>query len=162
MKTILNLLFLVILFTFSTSCSTEELSATEIFSETTEIPETKAIEIEIMELINAHRLSQGLNALQKHDIIKVQTSGHSNFMAETSNVSHINFYARKSYLVYNAGAAIVTENVAYGYTSAQSVVNAWIKSDAHKLNMEGDYTNFNVSAVKNADNKWYFTNIFMK
>ena len=151
---------LALFLTFATSCSTD--SADDLQLEDITIPETKTIEVEIMELINAYRLDQGLNTLSNHDLIKSQAFSHSDYMVEMDNVSHANFYTRKSFLVKNAGANIVTENVAYGFTSAQSVVNAWINSDGHRANMEGDYTNFDVSAEQNAEGKWYFTNIFMK
>lgn len=160
MKTLLNLLFLALFLTFATSCSSE--SSDDLQLEDITIPETKEIEIEIMELINAYRIENGLNALSNHDLVKSQAFSHSDYMAEEDNMSHANFYNRKSFLVNNAGASVVTENVAYGFTSAQSVVNAWINSEGHRLNMEGDYTNFDVSAEQNAEGKWYYTNIFIK
>ena len=68
----------------------------------------------------------------------------------------------KEYLSKNANAIGVGENVAYGYSTAESVVNAWIKSEGHKKNIEGDFTHFEVTAEKSSDDKWYFTNIFIK
>ena len=83
-------------------------------------------------------------------------------MIEAANVSHDNFFQRKQSLQTNADANIVTENVAYGFSSAESVVNAWINSPSHRDNIEGDYTDFDVSAEQNNEGKWYFTNIFIK
>ena len=83
-------------------------------------------------------------------------------MVDKDEVSHDNFYKRSNYLKANAGAKKVSENVAYGYSRAESVVNAWIKSDSHRKNIEGDFTNFNISAEKNDEGKWYYTNIFIK
>jgi len=83
-------------------------------------------------------------------------------MIEVDNVSHDNFFLRKESLQTNADANIVSENVAYGFNSAASVVNAWINSPSHKDNIEGDYTDFDVSAEQNEAGKWYFTNIFIK
>ena len=62
----------------------------------------------------------------------------------------------------NAGALNVGENVAYAYSSAQSVVNAWLNSPSHRSNIEGDFTDFDISAEQNEDGKWYYTNIFIK
>ena len=56
----------------------------------------------------------------------------------------------------------VGENVAYAYSSARSLVNAWINSDSHRQNIEGDYTDFEVSAEQNKEGKWYYTNMFIK
>ena len=83
-------------------------------------------------------------------------------MIEQNQVSHDNFYERKTFLTANTGAKAVSENVAYGFTSAQSVVNAWLNSEGHKQNIEGNFSDFDISAEKNADGKWYYTNIFIK
>ena len=47
-------------------------------------------------------------------------------------------------------------------SNAQSVVNAWLNSDGHRQNIEGDFTDFDISAEQNANGQWYFTNIFVK
>ncbi|MEO8933436.1 MAG: CAP domain-containing protein, partial [Xanthomarina sp.] len=75
------------------------------------IPETKVVEIEILELINEYRLSKGLNSLESMATIKLQAYGHTSYMISNNNVSHDNFFQRKNYLVENAGANKVSENV---------------------------------------------------
>lgn len=163
MKLTNNLLMVLLIAFLSLSCSEDN---NEIQYEDSltiiDIPESKTIEIEIMELINNYRISQGLNSLNNHNIVKGQAYSHTDYMIRENNVSHHNFFSRKNFLVNNTGANRVSENVAYGYTSAQSVVNAWIKSDGHKGNIEGDFTDFEVSAEQNAEGKWYYTNIFIK
>ena len=157
----LPLLALIAVLTFS--CSTDSIDdKAEAFINNLTIPAPKTIEIEILELINNHRLSIGLNPLGNMDLIKSQTFQHSDYMAGNNVVNHDNFYNRSSYLKANAGAVKVSENVAYGYSSAQTVVDAWIRSEGHKANIEGDYTNFDVSAEKDTEGKWYYTNIFIK
>lgn len=152
---------LVALLTFS--CSTEEYPEETIDSvELLAAPEAKTIEIEILELINAHRINMGLNALSNHNTIKAVAYTHTDYMVEVNNVSHDNFFQRKNSLVQNASATKVSENVAYAFSSAQSVVNAWLNSDGHRANIEGDFTDFDVSAEMNSEGKWYFTNIFIK
>jgi uncharacterized protein YkwD len=125
-------------------------------------PQSKQIEIEIMERINTHRITLGLSALADHNMVKAVASTHTDYMIEVDNVSHDNFFQRKQSLQANADANIVSENVAYGFNSAESVVNAWINSPSHKENIEGDYTDFDVSAEQNTEGNWYFTNIFIK
>ena len=146
-----------------TSCSKD--SAVENTIDATEIlvaPQAKQIEIEIMELINNHRINQGLNPLDDHNTVKAVAYTHTTYMIEVANVSHDNFYQRKQSLQANADANIVSENVAYGFSSAEAVVNAWINSPSHKDNIEGDYTDFDVSAEQNDLGNWYFTNMFIK
>lgn len=146
-----------------TSCSTESIGEDSINSiELLAAPEAKQIEIEIMELINAYRINEGLNPLEDHSTVKAVARTHTDYMVEVANVSHDNFFQRKQSLQSNAEANDVTENVAYGYSSAESVVHAWLNSPGHKENIEGDFTDFDVSAEQNNEGKWYFTNIFIK
>ena len=146
-----------------TSCSNDSAAEDNINSiEVPIAPQAKQIEIEIMELINAYRINEGLNPLEDHSTVKAVASTHTDYMVEVANVSHDNFFQRKQSLESNAEANEVTENVAYGYSSAESVVNAWLNSPSHKENIEGDFTDFDVSAEQNNDGKWYFTNIFIK
>ncbi len=157
----LPLLALIALLTFS--CSTEEYPEETIDSvELLTAPEAKTIEIEILELINAHRINLGLNPLSNHNTIKAVAFTHTDYMVEVNNVSHDNFFQRKNSLIQNASATKVSENVAYAFSSAQSVVNAWLNSEGHRANIEGDFTDFDVSAEKNNEGKWFFTNIFIK
>ncbi len=159
--TLLPVMVLFAMFMFS--CSSDNLDdKAEAYNTNLVIPESKGIEVEILELINDYRLNQGLNPLQNMGIIKSQAHNHTAYMLEQNNISHDNFYLRKSYLVSNAGANVVSENVAYGYTNAQSVVNAWLNSDGHRANIEGDFTDFDISADQDEDGRWYYTNIFVK
>ena len=156
------LLAIIALLSF-TSCSTESLpedDATTINLQ--DAPAAKLIEIEILEKINEHRINIGLNPLENLGVIKSVAFSHTDYMVEVDNVSHDNFFQRKNSLIQNANATSVSENVAYAYSSAESVVNAWINSDGHRATIEGDYTDFDISAEQNEEGKWYFTNIFIK
>ena len=147
----------------SFSCSPEELPEETISSSSLPTPPAaKLIEIEILELINEHRINAGLTPLNDHNTIKAVAFTHTDYMVESNNVGHDNFFQRKNSLIENADATKVSENVAYAYNSAQSVVNAWIASDGHRETIEGDFTDFDISAEQNEDGKWYFTNIFIK
>lgn len=147
----------------SLSCSTDAIEEDKIENiANSYVPETKQIEIEILELINNHRISLGLNSLNGLSTIKAQAYGHTDYMIQEQQVSHDNFYERSSNLRNNPGASAVAENVAYAFSSAQSVVNAWLNSDGHREVIEGDFTNFDISAEKDKDGKWYYTNIFIK
>lgn len=156
--------FLAIIATLNfTSCSKDTMEDDALNAiEVPVAPQAKLIEIEIMELINAHRINEGLNPLQNHSTVKAVAFTHTDYMIEVDNVSHDNFFLRKQSLQANANANVVSENVAYGFNSATSVVNAWLNSPSHKENIEGDYTDFELSAEQNDEGKWYFTNMFIK
>ena len=134
----LPVLALLALLSFA-SCSTNSI---EDEAEALELKlvsqQAKVIELEILNLINDHRLSKGLSPLEDMSIVKSVAFSHTDYMVDNDEVSHHNFYTRSNYLKANAGAQQVSENVAYGYSSAESVVDAWIKSEAHKDNIEGD------------------------
>ncbi|MEM6514958.1 MAG: CAP domain-containing protein [Bacteroidota bacterium] len=163
MKPTKQLLIAALIAMFSFSCSNDLQTEEEL--QTIDLPQTpvaKDIEIEILELINQHRLEIGLPVLTNHNTVKAVAFTHTDYMIEVDNVSHDNFFLRKNSLVENASASIVSENVAYAYNSAESVVNAWLASEGHRENIEGDFVYTDVSAELNEDGKWYFTNIFMK
>ena len=153
------LIFLLVCYSCTTDSIDDKAEKLELKLTT---PQIKDIEIEILELINNHRLALGLSALDDMAVVKSVAYTHTDYMVDMNKVCHDNFFSRSSYLKQNAGAVKVSENVAYGYTSAQSVVNAWLKSEGHKANIEGDFTNFDISAEENAEGRWYYTNIFIK
>ena len=145
------------------SCSTEELPEDNYSTMALQqAPPPKAIELEILTLINEYRVEKGLPTLQDLEVIKSVAFSHTDYMVVNNVVSHDNFSQRYQSLVSNAGATKVSENVAYAYNSAQSVVNAWINSDSHREALEGDFSHFDVSAEQNEEGRWYYTNIFIK
>ncbi len=163
MKTLKLLPVMALMAVLSFSCSTEEIPNEIIDSSAlVSTPATKTIEIEILELINSHRIQMGLNPLNNLSIIKSVAFTHTDYMVGINQVNHDNFFQRKNSLIQNAGAATVSENVAYGYSSAQAVVNAWMNSESHRSNLEGDYTDFDISAEQNSEGRWFYTNIFIK
>jgi len=158
----LPILAFVVMIGFS-SCSTDNsvedtIAATDLNNP----PDVKVIEIEVLELINQHRISIGLNPLVDHSVVKAVAFTHTDYMIEANDLSHDNFYQRKESLEVNAEAVSVSENVAYGFSSPESLVNAWLNSPSHRETIEGDFTDFDISAEQNDNGKWYYTNIFIK
>ena len=90
----LPLLALVAFLTFS--CSTEDFPEETIDSMSLPVPPApKTIEIEILELINIHRINLGLTPLNNHEVIKAVAFTHTDYMVESNNVGHDNFFQRK-------------------------------------------------------------------
>lgn len=158
----LPVLAFVALISFS-SCSSESLPEETVTTiDINNPPDVKINEIEILQLINEHRISIGLNPLIDHSLVKAVAFTHTDYMIEEEGISHDNFYDRKESLEANAQAIKVSENVAYGFSSPGSLVNAWLNSPSHRDTIEGDFTDFDISAEQNEDGKWYYTNIFIK
>lgn len=121
------------------------------------------IEIGILDLVNNHRTSIGLNSLEKMDIISTVAKSHSDYMVKTGRVSHENFSNRHIKLTANANAIAVRENVGYGYSTAKDVLKAWLTSDIHKKVIEKPaYTHFGISTLQNIKGRSFFTQIFIQ
>ncbi|WP_372792934.1 CAP domain-containing protein [Lutibacter sp.] len=158
----INLLLFAFVCTFITSCSKEEDGI--YFNEINEVKvEYSTMELEILDLVNAHREELGLQALTNLNIISSVALSHTTYMAETHLVNHNNFAERQENLVLKANALSVGENVAYGFNTSSGVVNGWLNSDAHRAIIENsDYTHFGISIEQNNEGKNYFTQIFIK
>lgn len=166
MKPFANKLFLITAFILTfTSCTKEDTGV--YFNEMNTIPEVKTsyseIEFEILETINNYRVSINLLPLERLNIISSVAFSHTDYMVKSGEVNHYNFGERQQLLVSNANAKSVGENVAYGYNSAQGVVNAWLNSDEHRALIENSaYTNVGISTEKNSENRNYFTLMFIE
>ena len=132
------------------------------FESTLIVTETKIIETQILNLINHHRISIGLNELETLPIIKAVAYKHNIEMIEANKLSHNGFVERAEYLIYTTSSSNVAENLAYNYTTANSVFIAWMNSPGHRKNIEGDFTHFEISVDENKVGKNYITNIFIK
>jgi len=121
-----------------------------------------AIETEILTLVNEHRKSLDLAPLAPIAEISVEAESHNYYMLEVGEVSHDNFGVRYENLVKTVGAKAVSENVGYGYRTADAVVKAWLNSKGHKENIEGNHSHFGVSVLDDENGRNYFTNIFIR
>ncbi|NLP57425.1 CAP domain-containing protein [Lutibacter sp. B1] len=162
----ISTLFLISLILFS--CTKEE----EVFKtssdkigvliDTTSVTCT-SIETEILDLVNEHRKSLGMQTLKPLTIISAVAESHTKYMIETGEVNHDDFYLREQALVSEAGAKSVAENVAYGYVSASNAVNAWLQSESHRNIIENpNFTHFGISIDTNTEGRNYFTQMFIK
>lgn len=147
-----------------TSCSkdsVEEMDSANLNAKVTPV-DYSSFELEVLDLVNDYRTEQGLSELAFLDESSVLAAAHNDHMIHNNEVCHDDFGSRYQTLVQDVHAKSVSENVAYGYSSARAVVNAWIKSDGHKDNMLGDHTHFGISVKLAGNGKYYFTNIFVR
>lgn len=120
-------------------------------------------ELQTMKLINEHRVSVGLNVLEKVNHISYKCEEHNIYMIENNVVNHNDFVERSQNITSVLGAKKVGENVAYNYKTPEAALRAWLESPGHKENIEGDYTHFGLSVTTDAaTGKKYYTNIFVK
>lgn len=135
------------------SCSKEEVL---------EIPFETSIENEIMELINQHRVSVGLGELKANALMNEEARIHSyNMSTGAVPFGHDGFEDRVETIQSQLGGYIFAENVAKDYANAQIAVTAWLNSDGHKKNIEGDYNLSGIGVVLGDDGMLYFTQLFI-
>lgn len=124
--------------------------------------EATSYDMQIFNLVNAHRKQKGLAALKFDDDIFNQCCIHSKNMSTGKTAfGHYGFDDRVKNLTPWCWAA---ENVAFNYsTKPEDVVNMWLNSSGHRANIESTQaTHSAVSAVKNSEGAWYYTQIFIK
>lgn len=124
--------------------------------------EATSYDMQIFDLVNAHRKQKGLSALKYDGDIFNQCYTHSrNMAAGKTAFSHDGFDNRTKNLKPWSWAA---ENVACNYSeNPENVVNQWLYSSGHRNNIESaKATHSAVSAVKNSKGQWYYTQIFIE
>ena len=165
MKNLTYSIWLMAIVLFSTtSCSKDNIEEMDSANLTTKVAPVKysTLELDVLDLINDYRAQKGLSELALLDEGSIQAASHNDHMINSEEVCHDDFASRYQALVNEVKAKAVSENVAYGYRTAEAVVNAWIKSEGHRANIEGNHTHFGLSVKQGKDEKLYFTNIFVR
>lgn len=159
---LLRVLLLVAVIVTMNSCSSD---SSEESSTSTQQPMAytyNSTELETMALINAYRVSIGLNELKEINHISYKSEEHDHYMIANNVVNHNDFVSRSENIMKVLGAKSVSENIAYNYNSPKAALDAWLRSPTHKENIEGNFTHFGLSIRVSADGKKYYTNIFAK
>ena len=148
------------------SCSKDESVAIEELNYTIDLNLAHETNWELADsiliLINDHRASLGYAPLKRdQQYASAFAVDHTKYMIGQSRISHDNFEVRKQALK-NRGAKLVTENVAFGYQTAASVVHAWLNSPGHRRNIESDFTHAGFGIIADERGNYYFTNIFYR
>lgn len=95
-------------------------------------------EAQVVELVNDERAKVGCSAVKVNAKLTEAAEAHSKDMAEHSNMSHTGSDgSQPGDRIERAGYSWSTygENVAYGYSSAKSVMEGWMNSSGHKANI---------------------------
>lgn len=157
------LLLVAIVFTMNSCSSDSDENPTSQASNEKAMSYTyNPTELETMALVNAYRVSIGLNELKEINHISYKSEEHDHYMIANNVVNHDDFVSRSENIMKVLGAKKVAENIAYNYNSPQAAVAAWLKSPSHKANIEGNFTHFGLAIRVSAEGKKYYTNIFAK
>ncbi|MFX0556247.1 CAP domain-containing protein [Maribacter sp. CXY002] len=140
------------------SCTSEALEETPIIEAVNNI----ALEQELLDIVNTHRVSLELIDLEFSDVAYKYANKHTDYMIAKGSISHDNFSSRASNIHSEAVVEMVAENVAKDYDTATEAFNGWYNSSSHKKTMEGDFTHTAVSVKQDERGNYYFTQLFYK
>ena len=115
---------------------------------------------DVQSYINAERRRYGLVALGLDSRLNAAAQNHANDMAARNRMTHTGSDGS------NGGTRITRagyrwsswgENVAYGYTTARSVVSAWLQSPPHRANMlNGGFRHMGLGVARAANGTMYW------
>jgi uncharacterized protein YkwD len=121
-------------------------------------------EQEIVDLINQHRDSVGLDEMVVDEIIRREARNHSiNIATEKVPFGHEGYQQRAEIIFSEVGGSHFGENVASGnYPDAEYFIESWLNSPDHKANLEGDFNYTGVGVAEIEGGYKYCTQIFLK
>lgn len=120
------------------------------------------MEDELLVLMNDYRASIGLGSLTVDETTYQYAKIHNEYMISEGRLSHDNFSARARNLTSQTGAEEAAENVARNYSTAQAALEAWLSSEGHRRNIEGNYNYTGISIKTDPEGNFYFTQIFLR
>jgi len=166
MKLLKTSLLAMALLCLVTSCSKEDSSTTEEINYSIDLNLAQETDWEmadaVLNLVNEHRVSIGLSEVRKdQQHASAYAVDHTKHMIEVNKISHDNFSFRNNGMK-NRGADLVGENVAYGYQTAEQLVNAWLNSPSHRNIIEGPFSHSGFGIIQNDQGHYYYTQLFYR
>lgn len=126
----------------------------------------KAIESEVVRLVNIERSKKGLQPLKENWQLsrvaryKSADMATKNYFSHTSPTYGSPFRMMESFGIKYSAAG---ENIAYGQKTAQQVMTAWMNSPGHRSNiLSPSYTQIGVGYATNKSGTPYWTQMFIK
>ncbi len=126
----------------------------------------KALEDEVLRLVNVYRSQNGLQMLRRNweasrvARIKSQDMINNRYFSHNSPVYGSPFKMMEAYGLRFSAAG---ENIARGQRSAQEVMTAWMNSPGHRANiLNPTFTELGVGAAKDYNGTLHWTQMFLK
>ncbi|GGQ42402.1 CAP domain-containing protein [Couchioplanes azureus] len=118
---------------------------------------------EVIVRTNEERVLAGCAPLTVDDELMVASVRQSHYMAATGDFGHIGW--RRSTFETRSRAAgypdVAAENIAWGFTTAAEVMDAWMASPAHRENiLNCEAKSFGAGVRSSADGTFYWTQVF--
>jgi len=121
-----------------------------------------SLESGILAEVNKYRKSKGLGPLAANSVIETEAAMHSQAMASKRIAFGHDGYNTRISRISNrlGGVSASAENVAYGNMSAKEVVQSWLKSAAHRKNIEGRYNLTGIGVSRDNRGVVFYTQLF--
>ncbi|RKP06676.1 hypothetical protein THASP1DRAFT_31513 [Thamnocephalis sphaerospora] len=121
----------------------------------------------VLRLVNAARTQAGKAPLAWDAQLGQAAYAHSVLQAKANEMSHrltgeADLVTRVNKATTGRRWAGWAENVGFGSTNVDVVMNMWLNSPKHRENILGEYTHFGVAEARDKHNKPYWTQVFTK
>lgn len=126
------------------------------------------MESRIVELVNAERKKRGLKELAWNPRLDQAAKLHAQNMATYRKMAHVIPESRLPTLTHRAQYvsypySMIAENIALGYTNAESVVRGWMESPGHRRNiLHPDVAEVGTGVVSSRTGGLYFCQVFAR
>lgn len=115
-------------------------------------------QIFLLELHNKERKIRKIEQLVLDEDLCTYAQKHAETMANKNSLYHSKM---SNLMKASNGASLVGENIAWGQKTEEEVVNSWMWSPMHKLNILGkNYKKVGFGLAKNKDGKVYWCTVF--
>jgi uncharacterized YkwD family protein len=123
-----------------------------------------AEETEVLRLVNVERAKAGCQPLVANPLLNRTARAHSTDMAVRNFFSHTNPDGKSPFDRMRAAGyqgRMMGENIAAGYTTAGSVMTAWMNSSGHRANIVNcGYKEIGVGYYRGGSYRHYWTQNF--
>lgn len=158
MQTIIYILVAIVLIVVLFFLKKKKVSKSSFKIQFTPVYVTTGVDKELLNLINQYRS----NEVTEEYNLKLAAKKHAINMLTARKASHNDALGRKKYFL-DGGFKAYGELAAYGYTSAESLFKAYLKSDKHKQIIDNPiYNCIGIYTCLNDEGKMYNCIIFSK
>lgn len=116
---------------------------------------------DVLTYTNEFRKSKGLNNLSANEALNRIAQQHSEDMASGKvRFGHDGFSKRNAAAQQQLSIQYFAENVAFGVSTGEAVVNLWKNSEGHRKNMLGKYSKIGIGVAKDKKGRLFYTQVF--
>lgn len=116
-----------------------------------------------VDLTNVERQNNGCGPVTANDRLTAAALGHSQDMADNDYFDHTSQDGRTPWDRAEAAGYhnAIGENIAMGYTTAESVIDGWMNSEGHRANiLNCDAAEIGIGVARSGDGPLYWTQMF--